>query len=70
MITLEIPCAPIPEPVTTRQGQNFSAKLVRVTNGEDCHLLGLKFARPLTQPTPKKSRSGSPSKPRTSAAKA
>ena len=48
-IMLEIPSAPTSLAKTSRQGkQSFSAKLVRVTNGDHCKLLGLKFHRPLT----------------------
>jgi hypothetical protein len=46
-IMLEIPCSPIPLTKDSQQNQNFKAKLVRVTKGEDCHLLGLKFHRPM-----------------------
>lgn len=47
-VSLEIPSAPIPQtndlPDSVR---NLKAKLVRVTHSERCHLLGLKFSRPL-----------------------
>jgi hypothetical protein len=46
-IMLEIPCTPVPLSKETSQKQNFRAKLVRVTKGDDCHLLGLKFHRPM-----------------------
>lgn len=46
-IMLEIPCTPIPLSKESSQKQNFRAKLVRVTKGDDCHLLGLKFHRPM-----------------------
>jgi hypothetical protein len=46
-IMLEIPCTPVPLAKDAQQNQNFKAKLVRVTKGDDCHLLGLKFHRPM-----------------------
>src|SRR5712675_1164535 len=46
-IMLEIPCTPVPLSKDASQKQNFRAKLVRVTKGDDCHLLGLKFHRPM-----------------------
>src|SRR6266481_5266937 len=46
-IMLEIPSTPIPMSKDSQQNQNFKAKLVRVTKSDDCHLLGLKFHRPL-----------------------
>ena len=46
-IMLEIPCTPVPLSKNSQQNQNFKAKLVRVTKGDDCHLLGLKFHRPM-----------------------
>ena len=46
-IMLEIPCTPIPMAKDSQQNQNFKARLVRVTKSDDCHLLGLKFHRPL-----------------------
>jgi PilZ domain-containing protein len=46
-IMLEIPCTPIPLTKDSQQNQNFKAKLVRVQKGDDCHLLGLKFHRPM-----------------------
>src|SRR4030081_3292159 len=57
-IMLEIPCTPIPLAKNSQQNQNFKAKLVRVTKGEDCHLLGLKFHRPMASKTaPKRKKS-------------
>jgi hypothetical protein len=47
-IMLEIPTTPIPLAKDSHQKQNFRAKLVRVTKSDDCHLLGLKFHRPMT----------------------
>lgn len=53
-IMLEIPSNPIPKG-QDRQQKSMSAKLVRVTHGEQGQLLGLKFQRPLlsglTSPT-------------------
>jgi hypothetical protein len=46
-IMLEIPTNPVPRSRDSKQNQNFKAKLVRVSKGDDCHLLGLKFHRPL-----------------------
>ena len=61
-IMLEIPSNPIPT-AKDKQQKSLSAKLVRVTHGEQGQLLGLKFQRPLlnglTSPTgeaPKKTR--------------
>lgn len=44
-IMLEIPSNPIPNGKSSQKG--MSAKLVRVTHGEQGQLLGLKFQRPL-----------------------
>ena len=47
-IMLELPSTPGPQVKVARQTkQSVSAKLVRVTNGDHCQLLGLKFHRPL-----------------------
>jgi hypothetical protein len=52
-IMLEIPTAPTHQnnhsnPKVPRAiRQNFYAKAVRVTNNDTCHLLGLKFQKPL-----------------------
>jgi len=55
-IMLEIPSAPAStqNKVPRRVKQSFSAKLVRVTNGDHCKLLGLKFQRPLIPRTVKR----------------
>src|SRR5437868_3190201 len=54
-IMLEIPSAPgIQEKIAGKGKQSFSAKLVRVTNGDHCKLLGLKFHRPLVSKKPRK----------------
>lgn len=45
-IMLEIPSNPIPK-AQDKQQKSLSAKLVRVTHGEQGPLLGLKFSRPL-----------------------
>lgn len=47
-IALEIPSAPIPQTYDLPDSvRNLKARLVRVTHAERCHLLGLKFSRPL-----------------------
>lgn len=47
-ISLEIPSAPMPASGDVPDAvRNLKAKLVRVTHSERCHLLGLKFSRPL-----------------------
>ncbi len=57
-IMLELPSTPGPLVKTPRNAkQSVSAKLVRVTNGEQCQLFGLKFQRPLlNRPVLKKPR--------------
>ena len=57
-IMLEIPSAPgMNDRMPRKAKQSFSAKLVRVTNGDHCKLLGLKFRRPLVSKKPRKIRS-------------
>ena len=55
-IMLEIPAGPVGHnskvPRTVRQ--NLFAKAVRVTSGDNCHLLGLKFKQPLLEGKEKK----------------
>jgi hypothetical protein len=47
-LSLEIPVAPLPPNTVSPQSvRSLKAKLVRITHGERCHLLGLKFHRPL-----------------------
>jgi hypothetical protein len=47
-LSLEIPVAPLPPNTISPQSvRSLKAKLVRITHGERCHLLGLKFNRPL-----------------------
>ncbi len=47
-ISLEVPVAPLTPPqVVTRTVRSLSARMVRVTHGERCHLVALKFLRPL-----------------------
>jgi hypothetical protein len=54
-IMLEIPSVPnIHQPTPSPKKQQLSARLVRVTNGDHCKLLGLKFSRPLTGTAAKK----------------
>ena len=57
-IMLELPSTPGPLTKVPRNAkQTVSAKLVRVTNGDQCQLFGLKFQRPLLkQPVMKKPR--------------
>jgi c-di-GMP-binding flagellar brake protein YcgR len=47
-LSLEIPVAPLPPNTASPQSiRSLKARLVRITHGERCHLLGLKFHRPL-----------------------
>jgi hypothetical protein len=47
-VSIEIPSAPIPQSTGLPDSvRNLKARLVRVTHSERCHLLGLKFSRPL-----------------------
>ncbi len=47
-LSLEIPVAPLPPTSVSPQSvRSLKARLVRITHGERCHLLGLKFHRPL-----------------------
>ncbi len=47
-LSLEIPVAPLPPNTVSPQSvRSLKARLVRITHGERCHLLGLKFSRPL-----------------------
>jgi len=57
-IMLELPSTPGPLAKVPRNAkQSVSAKLVRVTNGDQCQLFGLKFQRPLlNRPVLKKPR--------------
>lgn len=59
-IMLEIPSAPVAHTnkVPRAIKRNFHAKAVRVTAGESCQLVGLKFQKPLLVRRP-----GSPPKP-------
>jgi len=57
-LSLEIPVAPVPDPSTQPQStRSLKARLVRITHGERCHLLGLKFVKPLENKTRGKSAS-------------
>jgi hypothetical protein len=48
IVSLEIPCAPMPPASVLPQcARELRAKLVRVTHASQCHLVGLKFSRPL-----------------------
>src|SRR5512140_3099620 len=47
-ISLEIPVAPLPPTTASSQSvRNLKARLVRVTHGDRCHLVGLRFSKPL-----------------------
>src|SRR5512132_1736012 len=47
-LALEIPVAPLPPTVVSSQSvRSLKARLVRVTHGDRCHLLGLRFTKPL-----------------------
>jgi hypothetical protein len=47
-LSLEIPVAPLPvTEVSPQSVRSLKAKLVRITHGERCHLVGMKFLRPL-----------------------
>jgi hypothetical protein len=47
-LALEIPVAPLPaDSESPHSVRSLKAKLVRITHGERCHLLGLKFNKPL-----------------------
>src|SRR3954468_13341368 len=47
-IMIEIPSSPVHRiKRITGTKSSMNAKLVRVTNGDHCHLLGLKFSKPL-----------------------
>jgi PilZ domain len=47
-LSLEIPVAPLPpDTVSPHSVRSLKARLVRITHGERCHLLGLKFTRSL-----------------------
>lgn len=49
-LALEIPVAPVPDPSTQPQSiRSLKARLVRITHGERCHLLGLRFLKPLSK---------------------
>lgn len=49
ILSLEIPVAPLPSgEITPPSVRSLRAKRVRVMHGERCHLVGLKFLRPLT----------------------
>lgn len=47
-LSLEIPVAPLPSNhISPQSARSLKARLVRITHGEHCHLLGLKFSKPL-----------------------
>ena len=55
-ILLEIPSAPMAAlTALPKSSRNLRAKAVRSTQSADCHLLGLKFARPLLNANHRKS---------------
>jgi len=47
-ISLEIPCAPLPQNVARSVVRTLRARVVRVTHSEPLHLWALQFTRPLT----------------------
>lgn len=50
-LSLEIPVAPLPPTnVSPQSVRSLKARLVRVTHGDRCHLVGLRFSRPLGEP--------------------
>jgi hypothetical protein len=50
-LSLEIPVAPLPPTTASSQSvRNLKARLVRVTHGDRCHLVGLRFSKPLAAP--------------------
>lgn len=55
-LALEIPVAPVPDPGSQPQSiRSLKARLVRITHGERCHLLGLRFIKPLSKDVRSKS---------------
>lgn len=47
-LSLEIPVAPLPPTnISPQSVRSLKAKLVRVTHGDRCHLVGLRFSKPL-----------------------
>lgn len=49
IVELEIPVVPLPPAeFASHSVRRLTAKLVRVTHGDRCHMVGLKFLRPLT----------------------
>jgi len=52
-LALEIPVAPLPPASSLAHSiRTLKARLVRLTHGDKCHLLGLKFHRPIVAPDP------------------
>ncbi len=61
-LALEIPVAPLPHnAVFSHSIRTLKARLVRLTHGEKCNLLGLKFSRPIVAPPKLNSKGKSPS---------
>lgn len=49
-LSLEIPVAPLPPTAVSSQSvRSLKARLVRVTHGDRCHLLGLRFTKALSE---------------------
>ena len=47
-LSLEIPVAPMPTTSASPQSvRSLKARLVRITHGDRCHLVGLRFSKPL-----------------------
>ena len=50
-LSLEIPVAPLPPSnVSPQSVRSLKARMVRVTHGDRCHLVGLRFSKPLGEP--------------------
>lgn len=59
LITLEIPDAPLPKPkILYPTVRTLTARIVRVTYAERCHLCGLKFIHPVLESPAKCERHG------------
>lgn len=50
-LSLEIPVAPMPTTAASQQSvRSLKARMVRITHGDRCHLVGLRFSKPLGEP--------------------
>ena len=53
-LALEIPVAPLPPAASLAHSiRTLKARMVRLIHGEKCNLLGLRFNRPITEPSPR-----------------